>query len=501
MTDTVTVHDDRIARIDPGIYGHFAEHLGRCIYGGLWVGEDAAVETCDGVRTDTLELLADLETPVLRWPGGCFADDYHWDDGVGPREERPDRRNLWWTQGRENVPEESNDFGTDEFLALCEAIDAEPYLAANVGSGDPGEATDWVEYCNYDGDTDLAERRRANGREEPYGVTYWGVGNENWGCGGTYAPDEYARDYRRFATYLRGYDRLMGDGDLELVACGHTTEEWNREFLRELGGDAHMVDHLSVHRYYGAGDATDFSDEQYYRLFADSLQIADDVERAAATVEAHAPGTDVGIIVDEWGVWHPEAENDNGLEQPNTVRDALSAAGVLDILNRHADTVRMANIAQTVNVLQCLVQTDEESAWATPTYRVFDCYEPHIGATALRSTVETDERDPAEDLPSVPLVSTSVSETDDGVFVTLSNRDLDARDVRVDLPDVVAATGDGAPTVASAEVLFDGLDPATAPTAAAADDFAAESASVDLSPDGTLATVIPGSAVLGVRVR
>jgi len=493
MTDTVRVHEESVGRIEPGIYGHFAEHLGRCIYGGLWVGEDDAVETVDGVRTDTLELLQDLETPVLRWPGGCFADDYHWEDGVGPREERPDRRNLWWAQGRDKAPEESNDFGTDEFLALCESIDAEPYLAANVGSGDPGEATDWIEYCNYDGETTLAERRRENGREEPYGVAYWGIGNENWGCGGNYAPAEYARDYRRFATYMRAAGRTLCEEDLEFIACGDTSDEWNREFLRELGEEAHMVDHLSVHRYYEAGAATDFSDEQYYRLFADSLQLADDIERAAATVEAHAPGSDIGIIVDEWGVWHPDAES--GLEQPNTVRDAVSAAGVLDIFNRHADAVTMANIAQTVNVLQCLVETDEERAWATPTYRVFDLYEPHIGATARRSTVETEERNPAEDLPAVPLVSASVSESEGGTFVTLSNRDLDARDVRVDL-----AT-DERVDVADAELLFAGADPAAASTATNADEFAPEAASVDAESGGVLAAEVPGSAVLGVRVE
>ena len=494
MTDRVTIRrDDGIASIAPEIYGHFAEHLGRCIYGGVWVGEEADGD--DGIREDTVSLLRDLEPPVLRWPGGCFADDYHWEDGVGPREERPLEHNLWWTQGRENVPEEPNEFGTDEFLRLCERIGAEPYLAANVGTGSPDEALHWIEYCNYDGDTRYAEARRKNGREEPYGVKYWGIGNENWGCGGHYDPDDYGREYRRFAKYLRGFNRVMSDEPrLEFVGCGHTTEEWNREFLRVLveGDAAHMLDHLSVHRYFHAGDATDFDEEEYYRLFAESLKLADDVDRTAETLAEVTPGADVGVIVDEWGAWHPEAKNDNGLEQANTVRDAVSAAGVLDLLNARADVVTMANLAQTVNVLQCVVETDEEAAWPTPTYRVFDLYRPHAGATALRTDVETDRRATDGDDPDVPLVSASASETADGTaFVTLSNRDLDARSV--------AVGGLGDRSVAESRVLFDGLDPSDCSTHETADRFAAEECVVDVDGD-ELAVELPGSSVAAIRL-
>ncbi len=233
MSDAeLTVHTDAtIGRIDPETHGHFSEHLGRCIYEGIWEADEADGE---GVREDVKELLADLEIPVLRWPGGCFADDYHWEDGVGPKEDRPRRRNLFWAQGPEEVPEESNAFGTDEFLQFCEDIGTEPYLAANVGSGDPQEAANWVEYCNYDGDTELADRRRENGHEEPYGVKYWGLGNENWGCGGRMSPEQYAREYRRFATYVGTQSGLMLDHDLELIACGFEDPEWNRRFMEEV---------------------------------------------------------------------------------------------------------------------------------------------------------------------------------------------------------------------------------------------------------------------------
>jgi alpha-N-arabinofuranosidase len=494
MTDTVRIDPQAtVGEISPDIYGHFAEHLGRCIYGGIWDGDqDASID--EGLRDDTVALLRALEPPVLRWPGGCFADDYHWTDGVGPREDRPRRRNLFWAQGRDETFEESNQFGTDEFLALCERLDTVPYVAANVGSGSPQEATDWLEYCNYDGDTELADRRRENGRDDPFRVPFWGVGNENWGCGGNYDPDDYAREFRRYATYLSRFgDNMNGGERLELIACGHVTDGWNREFMQTLAdaGDQHLLDHLSVHRYYHGGDATDFDEAQYYELMARSLAVADDVDRAADVVEGFAPTADVGIVVDEWGVWHPEATHENGLEQPNTVRDAVSAAGVLDALNRRADVVSMANLAQTVNVLQCVVQTDEGDAWPTPTYRVFDLYRPHMGATAVRAYVDTEDRE-LDDLRDVPLVSASASRDDEGgVFVTLTNRDLDARTVTVE-----TGLADGA--VTDAEVLFDDLGADAAVTKDTADAFTAET--VETAADGGAVTLdVPGSAVVALR--
>jgi len=510
MSSTVTVRrQDSIDRIDEQLYGHFAEHLGRCIYGGLWVGEDDRVPTEDGIRMDTVALLEELDIPVLRWPGGCFADDYHWKDGVGPREERPTQRNLWWAQGREEAFVEPNDFGTDEFLRLCELLSAEPYLAVNVGSSTPEEALDWIEYCNFDEETDLTRRRAENGHPEPYGVKYWGIGNENWGCGGRFAPAEYGDEYRRFANYLRGFrNHLAPDGtDAEFIACGHLTDDWNRTFLDQLnagmefgpgsflgmGAPAELMDHFSVHRYYQAGGDTEFSDEQYYRIFARARKLAGDIDRAASTLAEYVPAGEVGIIVDEWGVWHPEATPDNGLEQANTVRDALTAAGAFDIMHDRADVVSMANIAQTVNVLQCLVETDEDDAWKTPTYHVFDLYNDHAGNTAVETDIETETKVFHDEDHDVPLVSASASLNDDELYVTASNRHLDeTRTLEIE--------AGGAAAEASGTVLFADRDPRAYSTKDNAETFGPESIAVEATAEGTVVVEQPPASVVGVTI-
>jgi len=488
--DTVRVRrNEEIDRVDPEVHGHFAEHLGRCVYGGIWVGDDDRVPTTDGIREDTVELLADLGVHQLRWPGGCFADAYHWRDGVGPREERPRRTNDFWAQGREAAFVESNAFGTEEFMRLCELVDAEPFLAANVGSGDPQEASDWVEYCNRDDDTTLARERAENGSEEPHDVTYWGVGNENWGCGGNFDPETYADEFRRFAHFMR----LRGAE--ETIACGHIDEDWNRRFLAELT-EPDLMDHLSIHRYFGrwdgdCGSATDFDEEQYYLLFAESQKVGRQIDSAAAAIDTYASTDDVGIAVDEWGAWHPEATSENGLEQENSVRDAVAAAGVLDDFTHRADLVSMANLAQTVNVLQCVVQTDEEAAWPTPTYRVLDLYSPHVGATAVRTAVETDAVE--TDLWDVPLVSASATDGDEGTYVTLSNRSLDEE-------RTVAVAVEGEVGGATGEVLFADSDPADYSTRENAAEF--ESTDLDVTTeDGTLVVDLPANSVAGLSVE
>jgi alpha-N-arabinofuranosidase len=507
---------DRIGEIAPELYGHFAEHLGRCIYGGVWVGDDDRVSTTDGIREDTLELLQDLNMPVLRWPGGCFADDYHWEDGVGPREERPVRRNLHWAQGRAEVFQEPNDFGTDEFVRLCDALGTEPYFAANVGTGDPQETLDWAEYCNYDGDTTLAERRRENDRtgtgESGYGVKYWGVGNENWGCGGRMSPERYAEEFRQHANYLRTFSGSMSARDMDLVAVGHINDDWNRRFLDQLergvgwvdGAPHNLLDHLAVHRYYSAGDDTDFDDGQYYKLLARSERVAEDIDDAKAALDEFAPRSDIGVVVDEWGVWHPQAISENGLEQANTVRDALSAASVFDDFHERADVVTMANIAQTVNVLQCLVQTNEEAAWATPTYEVFDLYRPHMGQTALDTVVETDahtvdaggpgrasEGERGRDEHEVDYVSASASEGEESIYATFSNRDRDrARDVAVTL--------DADATVEDAGVLFANREPDEHSTPD--ETFETEGVDVEKTGDGEFVVEAPSSSVVGISL-
>lgn len=502
MTDGhITVHTEAgIDQIAPEVHGHFSEHLGRCIYDGLWSDDTA---NTNGFREDVVSLLDALEIPVLRWPGGCFADDYHWEDGIGPVEERPRRRNLFWAQGREDIPEESNAFGTDEFLQLCEEIGTEPYLAANVGSGDPQEAANWVEYCNYDGDTELANRRRNNGHENPYDVRYWGLGNENWGCGGRMSPEQYAREYRRFATYVGSMDDLMLDQELELIACGFEEHEWNRRFMEEVGNAAWGVefplDHLTLHHYYGRTlSISDADEDQYDQFLSEALEMSAHIERIAAAINAVATTRDIGVIVDEWGAWHPEAVAENGLEQPGTVIDALSAAAVLNIFNQHSDVMTMSNIAQTVNVLQCLIETDGEDSWARPTYHVFDLYAPHKGNTAVQTSVDTPVRELTNNKKDeLPLLSASASISDEETYVTIAN--LDCRDSHT-----IETTVEGATLTSDdleAKVLFTDEEPDLEVNADNADEFTSEKLEVSVDSNGRLTTTLAPSAVAGITIK
>jgi len=373
--------DEVTGKINPNIYGHFAEHLGKCIYGGIWVGERSKIPNVEGCRTDVVEALRRMGAPVIRWPGGCFADFYHWEDGIGPRRNRPRRVNMWWQQ------EEPNEFGTDEFLKLCSKVGAEPYICLNVGSGSPAEAASWLEYCNYGGNSYYSRLRARNGRRAPWKVRFWGVGNENWGCGGAFDPESYAHEYRRFSIYLK---RL--DPSIELVACGHISEDWNLRVMESLKGQIDLVDHLSIHKYFSGGSGIEFSNEDYLKLFLGVDDLEREIRRASEIVDFFAGGRkDIGIVVDEWGVWHPEARVENGLYQQNTLRDALFAASVLNLFNRYCRKVVMANIAQTVNVLQSIALTRGDETVLTPTYHVFDLYKAHMGNDALSFEIDSPE--------------------------------------------------------------------------------------------------------------
>ncbi len=410
------------ARIQPAIYGHFAEHLGRCIYEGLWTGPKSRIPNEHGLRLDVLAAVKHLRIPVLRWPGGCFADDYHWRDGVGGN--RPVTANIWWRQG------ETNEFGTDEFLRFCEASGCAPYLCCNVGSGTPQEAREWLEYCTFGGDTTLTRQRAANGHPEPYEVKYWGVGNENWGCGGRFRPQDYAKEYVRFATYLKALEP-----SIQLVACGThygdyknpVLNAWNHDFCQEMH-HADLLDHISLHRYFSRGTGTQFSDSEFQSLFADVLTLEQDLELTETVLKYFYPNKHVGIIVDEWGMWHPEATVDNGLEQDHTLRDALLAGAVLNCFNRRAHRVTMANLAQTVNVLQCLAMTDGAKMFLTPTYHVFDMMRPHMGAELLTQAVECPayEAHPIgmREKRNVPVLSVSASRAGTKILVSVVNQSL-----------------------------------------------------------------------------
>lgn len=412
------------ATISPMIYGHFAEHLGRCIYEGIWVGPKSRIPNDGGLRLDVLAALRQLRAPVLRWPGGCFADAYHWRDGVGPAKQRPETVNLWWHQA------EPNDFGTDEFMRLCKAVECAPYICVNVGSGTPQEALEWLEYCNYAGESTLSRQRGKNGSAEPYGVKYWGIGNENWGCGGRFRAEDYAKKYVRYASYMRGFDPAI-----EMVACGFGPGEtgsewagWNQAFCANMP-HADLIDHLSIHRYFKRGAGAAFSDSEYHSLFGDLHALERDLQLTDALLSYFYPDKPVGIAVDEWGVWHPSAVVDNGLEQEATLRDAVFAGACLNLFNRYAHRVTMANLAQTINVLQCVALTQGGKMILTPTYHVFDMMRPHMGARLVTHALECDtyETHPVSLRGKRPVdeLSVSASLAENKLFLTLANQTVD----------------------------------------------------------------------------
>jgi len=437
-THRITVRSDvQLGTIQPLVYGHFIEHLGRCVYEGIWVGENSGIDNVRGIRRDTVDALRAVDAPVVRWPGGCFADDYHWADGIGPLERRPRRLNRWW-----GPSEDHNHFGTHEFIDFCRQVGAEPYIAVNVGSGSPSEAAAWMEYCNHSGNTFNSNQRAANGSPEPFNVRYWGVGNENWGCGGNMEPEEYAQLYRRFATYLRR-------PDVELIACGHTSPDWNRRFLAAMKDKWNLIDHLSIHVYFmGGGDDADFSPTEYYNMVLRAGVLEREIVLAREAIEVFVRGAKaIGIVVDEWGTWHPQAKAHSGLEQKNTLRDAIIAAGSLDIFNKYASCVSMANIAQTVNVLQCMAHTDEEQMWLTPTYYVFDLYKGHMGAQSVHVDIDTamvEAREGDGTRSELPVLSASASlnAAKGTLLLTVTNRHLEeAAEVDIDFTGDIKPRG------------------------------------------------------------
>lgn len=370
--------------IDKNIYGHFAEHLGRCIYGGFYVGENnKTIPNKDGVRTDIIEALKKLKIPVLRWPGGCFADTYHWRDGVGPKDKRPSMLNVWWG----NVKED-NSFGTNEFLNMCEQLGAEPYLSGNVGSGTPQELSDWVKYTTHpNGSSPMTDLRQQYGRTTPWKVKFWGLGNEAWGCGGNMTAEFYANVYRQFATFMTNWNN---SDKLYRVASGAAGADYNWTEVLMKNLPAGMYDALALHHYsvidWGKkGSATAFTEEQYFKTMKETCLLDELVTKHSAIMDKYDPQKKKALLVDEWGGWYDVEPGTNGafLYQQNTMRDAMIAGVALNIFNNHCDRVKMANIAQTVNVLQAVILTNEEKMILTPTYHVMEMYNVHHDATML----------------------------------------------------------------------------------------------------------------------
>ncbi len=410
-TDTISRH----------IYGNFSEHLGHCIYGGIWVGENSPIPNTRGIRNDVVAALKRLDIPNLRWPGGCFADEYHWMDGIGPRENRPKMINTHW-----GGVVEDNSFGTHEFLDLCEQIGTEPYICGNLGSGSVEEMSKWVEYITFDGKSPMADLRKQNGREKPWRVKFWGVGNENWGCGGNMTAEFYADQYKRYATYARNY----GNNKLYRIAGGPSSGDyhWTETLMKNV--PLNLMNGLSLHHYTIThnwtykGSATQFTEDEYFTTIKSTLVMDELVTKHSTVMDQYDPQKQVGLIVDEWGTWFDvePGTNPGFLFQQNTMRDALVAGINLNIFNNHADRVKIANIAQMVNVLQAILFTEGEKMVLTPTYYVFEMYKVHMDAALIPLTFKSPEY--VLNGKSVPAVTASASRDKAGkVHITLTNAD------------------------------------------------------------------------------
>jgi alpha-L-arabinofuranosidase len=414
------------------IYGHFSEHLGRCIYGGYFIGEGGTgVPHTRGIRTDVVEALRKIKIPNLRWPGGCFADTYHWKDGIGRKEQRPSIVNSWWGGVTEN-----NSFGTHEFLDLCTQLGAEPYISGNVGSGTVQELADWVQYINSDGISPMPALRKKNGREQPWNVRYWGVGNEAWGCGGNMTPEYYANIYRLYATFL---GTSAGNKRLFRIASGASSGDyrWTEVLMRDI--PASLLEGIALHHYSTdwnhKSSATKYTEAEYFDSMRRAIRMEELVQAHSTIMDRYDPKKKVALVVDEWGGWYDvePGTNPDFLYQQSTMRDAMIAGLTLNIFNNHCDRVRMANLAQTVNVLQAVLLTDDTRIVLTPTYHVMEMYTVHHDAVALPLDVHNTTY--TLGASSLPAVHASASRDRNGLtHLSLVNiHPHSAQDVTVDV--------------------------------------------------------------------
>jgi alpha-N-arabinofuranosidase len=430
--------------INKNIYGHFAEDLGRCIYGGFYVGDsNANIPNQSGIRLDIIDALKKLKIPVLRWPGGCYADHYHWRNGIGPKDKRINTENVSWGNVREN-----NGFGTHEFLNLCETLHADPYLALNVGGGTVQEAEEWVQYANHaNGKSQLTDLRLQNGRATPWNVKFWGIGNESWDCGGHMSVEYYTSLYKQYVTLITSYSNREG---LYRIAVGPGTEDfkWTEALMRDI--PRKLIEGISIHHYSvidwsKKGSSTDFTESEYFSTLEQAYRMEKMVSGNIEIMDKYDPEKKVGLVVDEWGGWYDTEPGADGasLYQQNTMRDAMIAGLTLNILNNHCDRVRMANLAQCINVLQAVILTKEEKMLLTPTYHVMEMYNVHQGALMLPLTISCNNYAVGE--KSLKAISVSVSKDSTGaVHISLVNLDAHkAQELTIDLGYITPKTVTG----------------------------------------------------------
>lgn len=422
----IVVYADSVkGQISKHIYGHFAEHLGRCIYGGFWVGEDSPIPNKRGIRNDVVNALREINIPNLRWPGGCFADSYHWMDGIGPKSERGKSVNTSW-----GGVVEDNSFGTHEFMDLCEQIGAEPVICGNVGSGTVREMADWVEYLTSDAQSPMTDLRKKNGREKPWKVKFWGVGNESWGCGGIFSPDFYSNELSRYSFFLKNY----GGNVLYKIASGGLQEdfEWTETLMKKWSSQGEWLKgymsgyslhyYTICHNWAQKGSATDFNEEEWFSSLSKTIYMDELINKHSEIMDKYDPDKRIGLIVDEWGNWFDVEPGTNSafLYQQNSLRDAMVAALNLDIFNKHCDRVKMANIAQTINVLQSVILTKDEQIVLTPTYYVFKMYKVHHDANLLPVDISSEDYTVGNE--SIKSISSSASVDTNGlIHITLTN--------------------------------------------------------------------------------
>lgn len=438
-----------IGDISPNIYGHFAEHLGGCIYNGIWVGENSKVPNVGGIRKALVDSLKQLNPPVIRWPGGCFADSYNWRDGVGPRDRRPTRTNFWantpYLRNAPNGPQkyDPNEFGTNEFARFCKLVGAQPYFAANLRSLNPFDFYEWIEYCNSpDGTTSMAKLRAETGDAEPLNVRFWGVGNESWGCGGDFTGDEYAIEFRRFVEWIPRFDV-----PLAFIASGPNVADyaWTRSFFQKLTEKSKRplrgLFGCALHYYCGGaqrGPSTEFTNDEWYKLLSDAAVMEELIRNHWQIMGEVDTEHAVKLVVDEWGAWHatdPTIDPSYLFAYYPTLRDALVSGITLDIFNRHADKVAMANAAQLVNNIHTSFIAVGDKFTVTPVYHVFKMYAAHQGGTSVRTLFDAPSVS-GTPVKGLSALSGSCSLKEKHVVLTVVNPDVrDAQQTEINIRD------------------------------------------------------------------